>query len=836
RLGREAELGGFPERFAGRARKLEGGPPREPPHVAKADPGPPPRKPPPGRPRGPSPDDPEFDGILEAALKGEKPGETLIRRHQGAVNTLLRDAANEVNDVNILLVKAGLGRRFRQSVVAKEEGAFDELNRLLHNPSKVKSGQMVVPDEIRPIYDRLRAQTDWEQAARIDFDPNMALVEDYFFRGWQPPEGMFTGEARGALGRSPKFRLPRVNATYDEMIEAGFKPLFENPAEQARYSTKMGVKYREQMKLIDKIKESELALPVEGGPVPQGWRVPKVGPAFEGKPYANGNQVAFTRRWAVPDSLANRLENAYGKTPNLGKGEIFGKTVDLQKAVDTAVFLPKRAKLIGSLFQHVDFLNRSHIGAWTGFIDALRRGQPIEGTYHLLKWPKSATDIVRATFSPGFRNKLSKLAVDDTPLWKGRKISNRMLSEEGLSLRDETILPGLDNIIAEVRQEPAIVKMGKAPLRLLNDLERAWRRGLFEGVYPAATLSDVRNNIGPMLMRQHPNLPDRQLAGMIAKAANTSYSTIPAAMSVAQNQQARWFLTRFLFSLNENEGLLRAFTGAIKGENAAYFRTRLLGIYLGVMTLASTIHLASTGEPLPFDRFSPVSKDKWGPLPFGYNTDFASPNIPLTGRSGTQVTLDLMGQMDTAFRILDPKSFLNARVSVPVRAIESQRTGTDFFGAPINTVGPGGIFSRTSQLAQDLFAPIGPGQAGLELLRSNIEETEGLIQPGEARLGTTGLGVQATGLNLRAERTPQLLDRIRAQVMQEKGIEGRYEDIKAADAPLANEIDDEVEARIGQELELRRETAKIRGQITPRGQFFEEQEISRTGQQEEQLS
>ncbi|KKL54081.1 hypothetical protein LCGC14_2268980, partial [marine sediment metagenome] len=209
---------------------------------------------------------------------------------------------------------------------------------------------------------------------------------------------------------------------------------------------------------------------------------------------------------------------------------------------------------------------------------------------------------------------------------------------------------------------------------------------------------------------------------------------------------------------------------------------------------------------------------------------------PLTGRSGVQVTLDLMGQMDTAFRTLDPKSFLSARYSVPVRAGVSQLTGKDFFGAPIDTVGPGGIFSRTAQLAQDLFAPIGPGQAGLELLRSNIEEAEGLIQPGEARLGTTGLGVQATGVNLRAETTPQLLDRIRFEVMREKGIEGRYEDIKAADAPLANEIDDEVEARIGQELELRRETAKLRGQITPEGQFFEEQEISRTQQQEEQLS
>ncbi|MHC4511000.1 MAG: hypothetical protein ACYTAO_18925, partial [Planctomycetota bacterium] len=73
------------------------------------------------------------------------------------------------------------------------------------------------------------------------------------------------------------------------------------------------------------------------------------------------------------------------------------------------------------------------------------------------------------------------------------------------------------------------------------------------------------------------------------------------------------------------------------------------------------------------------------------------------------MTADLVGQMDTAFRLLDPESFLKSRESVPVRAIENQRTGKDFFGAPIDTVGPGGVISRTAQLIQDMFAPIGPG-------------------------------------------------------------------------------------------------------------------------------
>jgi hypothetical protein len=810
-------------------------------HITKADPGPLPKEPPgaPPRepPRGLTPDDPEFDDILDAAIKGEPPDQALMRRHQGVIDARASQLAVEVTDNNKELVRIGLGQDFRGSVVAKTEGSFDELNSLLHNPAAVARGERVVPDELRPIYDQLRAQTDFEQAARIDFDPNQALAEDYFFRGWKPPEGLFTGTPqRGALGRNPAFRLPRVDATYDEMFEAGFRPMFENPAEQARHSQLMGMKYREQSRLIAKMQASEIALPVKGGPIPEGWRVPEVGPAFQGKPYADGAGVSYTRQWAVPDSMANRLENIYGKMPRLGKGEILGKTVDFQKVVDALTFIPKRAKLVGSVFQHLDFLSRSHFGAWTGFVDAIRRGDPAAGVVHLAKWPKSAVEIVHSTFSPGARARLAKLGVDPKPLWKNREISNLMMREEGLSLRDPTLGIDLDDIIRQVKQEPKIVKLGKAPIRALDALERQWRQGLFQGTYPAAILSDVKNNIGPMLLRQHPEATDRQLAGMIATAANKLYSVIPESQSVIQNKQARWFLTRFLFSLGENEGLLRSFTGAIRGPNAALFRTRLVGTYLGLMGLASTIHFASTGKPLPLDRFVPVSKDKFGPLPFGYNTDFASPTLPIKGRGGVDIELDLVMQQDTIFRILDPKSFLNARFSVPVSTIRNQVAGTDFFGAPIDTVGPGGIFSRTSQLVQDLFAPIGAGQAGLEIFRNNVEESEGLITPGEGRLGTAGLGIQAGGVNLRAERTPELLDRIRGEVLRDRGIEESYEEITATDLPLKAEIDTEVEERIGGELEIRGETAKLRGQQTPQSEGFEALEATRERQQVEQLA
>ena len=808
----------------------------ENPHVAKGDPHPPP---PPSDPpadlppvRGETPDD-----LEPLRLTGEMPEETLIRRHQGAIDTAALEAERDVETGNRLLKQSGLGQGFRGTIVEKTPGELDELNRALHNPSKVASGEMTVPENLRPVYNQLRQVTDWEQAARIDFDPDMALVEDYFFRGWKPPEGMFTGEARGPLGRNPAFRMPRVDASYDEMRAAGFEPLFANPVEQARYSRLMGVKYREQMTLIEDLKVREIAVPDAGGPMPEGYRVPKVGSAFEGKPYATGDGgTAFTRRWAVQDSLANRLENAYGKTPNMGKGTIFGKTVDFQKAVDVAVFIPKRAKLVGSVFQHVDFLTRSGIGAWTGALDALRRGQGIAAAGNLARWPKSVYTMVRAVTGPGWRQNLRNMALDTTPLFKNRKLSMKMISEAGLSRRDPTIGIDIDDIAREIRQEHKITKGLKAPFRALGELERMWRDGLFKGMYHAAILTDVKNNIAPMIARQHPDATDAQLAGMIAKAANVNYSVVPASMSVVQNRVMRSILTRMFFSLGEQEGLLRFFTGAIKGENAAYFRTRWLGAYVALVGMANIIHFASTGEPLPKDRFQPLSRGGWGPLPLGYNRDFAAPDIPLTGRSGTEVSLDLVGQMDTAFRLLDPESYLKSRESVPIRALENQRTGTDFYGAPIDTVGPGGVFSRTAQLTNDMFAPIGPGQAGAEILRSNVEEVEGLIQPGEARLGTAGLGLQATGINLRAETTPQLLDRIRGDVMREMEIEQSYEQIAAENDPLQTQIDNEVERRIGPELEKRRETSALRGQVTPESKFFGQVEESRAAQEQEQLA
>jgi len=502
----------------------------------------------------------------------------------------------------------------------------------------------------------------------------------------------------------------------------------------------------------------EFIQPHLGGSIPQGWRVPEVGTAFEGKPFATVNPVTdeptvmFTRRFIVPDKIANTLENIYGKRPNIGKFIIGGKTIDPLAIIDWLTFVPKRAKLIGTFFQQIDFLTRSGAGSWTRFVDAVMRGQPIEAIKAPLKYPQSVFKILQANFNPATRQSLAKQLDDTTPLIKGRPgINLKGISEAGLSTRDVTIFPAdMDKMVSQLAKETGVVGGIKNIAGKIAGIESAMRRGLFDGVYPAAIISDIQNNIASIITNQHPELSDAQINGMIARVANIKYSTIPASQSVFQNRVVRETLRRAFFSTGEAEGLLRQATGAVRGPNAKFWRQHWIGVYIFLIVTASIIHFASNGKPLPKERYVPISKNKWGPLPFGYNTQFAAPTLPFKGKGGEELTLDIVGQMDTAFRVLDPTFFIQARQSVPVRAVINQASGTNFFGDRIDDVGPGGVVSRTAQLAQDLFLPIGIGGLAVEAGRKYLPEGEEIIQKGEETIGIGGLTLQATGFNVRA--------------------------------------------------------------------------------------
>ena len=195
---------------------------------------------------------------------------------------------------------------------------------------------------------------------------------------------------------------------------------------------------------------------------------------------------------------------------------------------------------------------------------------------------------------------------------------------------------------------------------------------------------------------------------------------------------------------------MRQATGVFKGHQKAYWATHWVGAYLGLIALANPIHFASTGKPLPLKRYNPISTTDWGILPLGYNPEFASPDIPVRDTEGRRLTLDLAMQMDTAFRVLDPIGFISSRESVPVRAGQTLLAQRDYFGRPTDEVGPGGIFSTTANLMNDLFTPIGPGQAAVQIGLQKGILPEGLLPESERRLGTAGQLLQAPGMNIRA--------------------------------------------------------------------------------------
>lgn len=727
-----------------------------------------------GQPIGSSGVPPIENRLLTLAGPGKQQNERLdqsiLRFHEASIDNAKREAGDIVTRGNRQLSQQKIGIRSGTSLAARPEDIpkLDGLHEALHNPSKVASGEVAVPTELRGMYDELRQLMDWETAARLDFDPEMATVADYFYRGWKPPAGMFPPTGRGSLVTTPAFKKPRNGATYQEMRDLGFEPLFWNPYEQWRTARLQGVRFREQMELVEALKSlgDDMIRPHEGGPIKPGWRVPEIGPAFEGKPFATTDKLTdepramFTRRWIVRDEMANPLESMYGKRPTLGNVRVGGKNVDILKAIDWAVFLPKRAKLFGSFFQQIDFTNRAGIGSWHGMVNALRTGHPIEAVQHLALYPKTAAEMLRANFQPNFRSSLKDQLRDTKPLIQDRPgVTLKGISDSGLSIQDVTILPqDLDSVVREVAQESGLIGRGKAIPRAIGALEGAMRRGLFEGVYPAAIINDVKNNIAPVIARTYPNLTDAQMNSAIATLANKRFSTIPASQSVIQNRVVRETLRRVMFSVNESEGLLRQATGTIKGPSKAFWIENWLGAFLFLMATAETIHFASTGEFLPLDRFTPISEDTYGPLPIGYNRNFASPDLPLVrGKGDIKLTLDIVGQMDTAFRVLDPGAFIQSRESVPIRAFQNQLAAENFYGEPIDEVGPGGVASRTVQLAQDLFSPIGFGQAGAELLREELPE--GLIAGTEERIGLAGQLIQASGVNVRGEIIDDTLKR-----------------------------------------------------------------------------
>jgi hypothetical protein len=552
----------------------------------------------------------------------------------------------------------------------------------------------------------------------------------------------------------------------------------------------------------------------------------------------------FVNRYLFPSNVAKGIEDLFGVSRGASMRRqralrgipIIGKLLpDITYRYDDLVYLPKRAKLFASLFQQADFAQRAAFGGTGAFVYHVllglqlmaRKGERAKGFLevlqsgsHLANIPKHWGNMLRANLSPGYRKTLrarlrSKASFFDAAAIKENpelaEYNWPNLTGHGLHVNDATIFGSEDavetmrEVIEEARGLGRLV--GVLP-RSIRELEYMLRRGLFEGVYPAAIMHDVQYNILPLVRLAHPDLNPSQIMSIVARDANKWWSSIPKAQSVIQGH-LREGGKRTVFSIAENEGIFRTITGMFTSkENARYFQARWVGGFLFMGGVANLIHFVHTGEPLPWRRYIPIDTD-WDWWRLGYKQAFLSPDIPVRLSGGENAMLDLVMQQDMAFRVADYsggmplEAFMVSRLSVPARTVLNQVTTKDYFGRDIQRWG---YTQRMIQFAYDGFAPIGAGQLAVLAAQRRFENKDlpsagPLLREGatiqditptiEARLGEGYLAhsLQGLGLNVRAKSNRDLLNLMTTNTFGDGTNERFKEEVHTNWTELKNEPD-----------------------------------------------
>ncbi len=700
---------------------------------------------------GNNPENSAYDTVNNV-IPGEDAGRAALRLWTGKRNRLATETIAWWKKGNKSLKKQGIGKSVGDKQRLGKDDSFN-LFKALH-------GEGRVPPKLKDTFDELKLFLDQEAADMLAFDPSFSRVlmahPDYFPRGWKPPKEL----GRQRLGAKPGFLKPRVDATFNQMVEAGWEPISWNPYDMAALRRMAGTEYREGMVLVDRLKTFSKAIAERDAPR-EGWRVPKVGPAFEGKPYVGADGQAYiTSKVAVPNNVADVLESTYGI-----KVEFRVAGVDIFRALTAFGAATKRAKLFGSLFQHVDFLTRDFITAFTP--EGIRHGLP-------LKFPSLAARVTASAVSPTVRGNLERRILSGNPLYSDSAISLRMVADSGWQLGQDELLikrdvrQQLDDIIKQAVDDGQEIKSFKKVVRVtaeladpitrrLDAMARWFETGLFDGVYRESQAYALEHVIIPRLRRLHPTWTDEQIAGSAAEEVNKQFSTLAVWQSVLKQPAVREVARALFFSWNETESWVRQASSAVKGKNAIYWREYAIATFISLALAGNVINLISEGKPLPPDRYVPVTfGSPYSSMPGGiaYNSKFLSPRLPWNGRNGQPIYLDIVGQADTYLRwMLDPVGALGARYNVLPRAVMNQIEGKDFWGRELTD-----LKDRSRQAMTDLFMPIGAGNL-VEIARSQWPAVGEVIPEAEGRVGDVGSLIQATGLNVRAIQTNDMLDR-----------------------------------------------------------------------------
>ena len=527
------------------------------------------------------------------------------------------------------------------------------------------------------------------------------------------------------------------------------------------------------------------------------WQIPEIGPAFEGMLVpSKANDVAFTPSYFVPREVAQYLENIYDAGRRNDAIEGLNDLNMLAKQVKVAFSPYQHIDMImrsfnmltsGSVFETFVSAGDIFTGRIPKIININNPKRIAQGLWGITGAPITlASDILFSNIprvGKHWRNRLTKDLNSEkqvNALLKGNagKVTFNMLVNQGVGMTGDRGITGMvrDSLQAYVDANPGL---DKKALKEVGKINKFFQDGLFEGTYRYAQVYGIKYYVLPASQRLNPDFTPEQHAAWVSSYSNRGFSTLGLFQEWFKSQDAQKAFNFTIFSRIEGQALIEQFfevigkqledlpipftarkkdplTGKRKGFSRArsqFWSQNLVSWQFTFFIIGSLIHAgaqtARYGKPKDFedykknymmgtDQMSPIKVEPDENSTFGYtptyNSKYMSPIVGYFGRNDTPVYLDLVGQMDTAFRFLDPGQALISRLGVVPSTALRQYQGTTFFGQPFETKS-----MKYIQGAMDASAPWMANNALNYVANKYPKQTENYLPKSEQRLGTSGI-------------------------------------------------------------------------------------------------
>lgn len=642
-------------------------------------------------------------------------GREAARIYQGAVNegnlgiTNWQNRTKEVAEAaGVKAVKGARDAQTPETVTMMERiwGAIDPVT-----GRTARGALRTFPDNERPFVEAIYDRLDLNTRRIVEADPEYAanLLDDYF-------PHLFTPTKIGAGGR----RLT-TQVTGRRKLEGPLGAILDdrpdldlitwNPIEiVARHEAAVN-NYIASLDAIRNLKATGSIRPRKAAP--STWRRPNIA-SFRVGEKLDG--------FVAEPKVASKLEDMFSVSAFKTNG--FLKPIEGTRA---ALF---KIKVLGGLFQQVDFTARS-IGLG---LSELVRGDVKNA---LRAWFMPLRSTARSV-NGDLDRRLLQAAEGNVDLTDGYKAG--LAAGVDPSIADDAIR-GLGGLLPQTvggRQIPGAEWLQQVLEFISGGAYARFHRDMLEQGYLVMLQKNLRKG-----------MPREEAVRAAVEETNVFFSSIPNWQSAVTNPTARDAMKLGFFATGELEGWFRLPFQAPAG---------FAGIIGATAIAAQMINKLSTGEWLSVDQLLPYEVDSEeirrlkkdprtifdaGVPGVDYNTRFLRPELPWNGPDGRKLYLDLLGQSDTPFRwAFDPVFATQTRLGqFPRTAIDVQsvvRGEAPAFGEVVDSP------ADLARFAAQQISPI---------------STTGLAGTERGAIGTTGAGIQVSGVNVSAEPLRETIGR-----------------------------------------------------------------------------